>query len=74
MTKRLVLAVCTVAAALTAVLTGTAATAPSDGATTRIMADDPPVVRPVVHPPTTGGTRPGGSGRPKPPTDTSWGG
>ncbi|SEP61763.1 hypothetical protein SAMN04487983_1001116 [Streptomyces sp. yr375] len=72
MTKRLVLAVCTVAAVFTAVLTGTTvATAPSDTAATRITAGDQPVV--VVPPPSTHGGGTGGS-RPKPPTDTSWGG
>ncbi|MFF3847785.1 hypothetical protein [Streptomyces sp. NPDC002328] len=70
MTKRLALAVCTVAAAFAAVLTGTAATAPADGGATRITAGD----RPVVDVRATTGTATSGSSRPKPPTDTSWGG
>ncbi|MER5713833.1 hypothetical protein [Streptomyces sp. NPDC002132] len=69
MTKRLALAVCTVAAAFAAVLTGTAATAPFDGGATRVTAGDRPV---IVVTAMTGGTS--GSNRPKPPTDTSWGG
>ncbi|MFD4791565.1 hypothetical protein ACFWN1_31910 [Streptomyces sp. NPDC058459] len=71
MTKRLALAVCTVVAAFAAALTGTAATAPADGGTTRITAGGPTVTAHMVaHGATTGG----GSDRPKPPTDTSWGG
>ncbi|MEU0677207.1 hypothetical protein ABZ330_30760 [Streptomyces sp. NPDC006172] len=68
MTKRLALAVCTVAAAFAAVLSGTATTAPFDGGASRVTAGD----RPVIVVTTTGTTS--GSDRPKPPTDTSWGG
>ncbi|MFJ9737033.1 hypothetical protein [Streptomyces sp. NPDC101166] len=69
MTKRLALAVCTVAAAFAAVLTGAATTAPFDGGATRITAGDRPVIAVTASTGTTGG-----SSRPKPPTDTSWGG
>jgi len=70
MTKRLVLAICTGAAIFTAVLTGTATTtALPDGATTRITADGR-----LPLPSMSSGTISSGANRPKPPTDTSWGG
>jgi hypothetical protein len=68
MTKRLVLAICTGAAIFTAVLTGTATTtALPDGAT--ITADGR-----LPLPAMSSGTTSSGPNRPKPPTDTSWGG
>ncbi|MDQ0937475.1 hypothetical protein [Streptomyces turgidiscabies] len=69
MKKRLVLAICTGAAVFTAVLTGTATTALPDSATTRIMADGR-----LPLPAASSSTLSSGPNRPKPPTDTSWGG
>ncbi|MEW2115618.1 hypothetical protein AB0945_10555 [Streptomyces sp. NPDC005474] len=70
MMNRLVLAICTGATIFTAVLTGTATTALPDSATTRITADR----LPLPLPPMSSGTTSSGPNRPKPPTDTSWGG
>ncbi|MFF4935248.1 hypothetical protein ACFY2H_41410 [Streptomyces griseofuscus] len=70
MAKRRALAVTIVAAAFTTAVTGTAATALSDGPATRILAGD----RPVAIVKATTGASMGISERPNSVADTSWGG
>ncbi|MGW0417294.1 hypothetical protein ACWDZX_39655 [Streptomyces collinus] len=70
MTKRLAPAVTIVAAAFTTALLGSAVTALSDGPATHVAAGDHHVA--VVK--VTTGAAMGLGERPKPPTDTSWGG